>query len=539
MTADAADRAASEVIGAVLVFSFLVVSFAVYQGVVVPEQNRSVEFEHNQQVQRSMQELRNAVRATAATGAEEAVSISLGADYPRRTLAINPGVSTGSLGTARLGSLVVENVTATDPEVADYVGSGTTTLGPFASRAVVYRPVYSHYDGAPTTVVENTLAVNQFPGGVNLSITDQSLVDGRRLDLVLVNGSLSAATGGAVTVDTEAVSVSRTTVTVTNDSGPLTLYVPTRLTADDWRALLADELDEPGTSDRYVTSVRQAGPDRVAIELRPGVRYELGLAVVGVGSETTTEPARYLATVDGDGESLVEGGTRQLVAEVRDRFNNPVGNVSVSAAVVSGPGTTSGSPAVTASDGRATFVYEAPDDLNGDQAVEVEATFGGGGTPERTATFDLLVLDTGSGSTGGTINPGENGTVLLEGSTIDDAGCGGGNAPDCHVTMALNNTGSSDVTVESVRYNFYGIDKISTSTRDVPEYLDFAGTDLVLRGPFTGTSVTLAPGTNQLDLRFYENPAHTQEFDVREGDFFIVSIQFDDGQSATYFVAPA
>lgn len=539
MTAYDADRAASEVVGAVLVFSFLVIAFSVYQGIVIPDQNRAVEIEHNQAVQESMQDLRNAIRQTASTGSEAAVSVRLGADYPRRTVGINPGVSGGSLQTVPLGAIVVENVTATEPEVRDHIGGPTTTLGPFATEAVVYRPVYSHYAQAPLTSYENTLAANQFPGGVNLTLTDQSLVDGRQLSLVVLNGSLEHATRDAVTVDTEAISTARTTVTVTNDTGPLTITVPTRLSADEWRDLLADELDAPGTTGRYVTDVEAAGPGRVSITLRPGVQYELRLALVGVGSSTVSTDASYLAIASGDAASVVEGGTQQLVVEARDRFNNPVSGVSVDAAVVDGPGTVADGSAVTDADGRAAFVYEAPDDVNDDQAVTVNATFGGGTPANRTASFDLTVVDAGSGSTGGTINPGENGTVLLEGSTIGDAGCGTGNPPDCNVTVRLNNTASSTVTVESVRYNFYGVDKISTSSRDPPDYLDFDGTALVIRGPYTDTGEPLSPGVNELSLRFYHNAAHTNAFDAEEGDFFIVSVQFDTGQSATYFVAPA
>ena len=539
MTAYDTDRAASEVVGAVIVFSFLVIAFSVYQGVVIPDQNRAVEIAHNQAVQESMQDLRNAVRGTASTGAEAAVSVRLGADYPRRTVGINPGVSGGSLQTVPLGGLRVENVTATDPEVRDHIGGPTTVLGPFETKAVVYRPVYSHYAQAPLTSYENSLAVNRFPGGVNLTLTDQSLVDGRVLTLVVLNGSLSHATQEAVTVDTEAISTSRTTVTVTNDTGPLTLVVPTQLSAADWRELLADELDEPGTTGRYVTSVSSAGPGAVAVALRSGVRYELRLALVGVGSPTTSTDASYLAVASGDGASVVEGATHRLVAEARDRFNNPVDNVTVSADVVAGPGTVEDSPVVTGPDGRATFVYRAPDDVNADQAVTVNATFGGGTPANRTASFDLTVVDSGGGSTGGTINPGENGTVLLASSTIGDAGCGTGNPPDCNVTVRLNNTAGTPVTIESVRYNFYGVDKISTSSRQPPDYLDFDGTALTLRGPYTATDEPLAPGLNELSLRFYENAAHTNGFDVVEGDFFIVSVQFDDGRSATYFVAPS
>ena len=89
------DQGVSEVIGFILVFGLLVIAFIVYQGIVVPDQNHQAEFQHNQQVQRQLQDLRNAIVTTAATGSGQAVSVTLGATYPRRTIAQNLGVSGG------------------------------------------------------------------------------------------------------------------------------------------------------------------------------------------------------------------------------------------------------------------------------------------------------------------------------------------------------------------------------------------------------------------------------------------------------------
>jgi hypothetical protein len=115
----AGQRAVSEVVGTVLLFGFLVIAFSVYQGIVIPEQNQTAEFEHNLAVQKSVQELRNAVRRTASLGAEESVTLTLSASYPNRFLAVNPGGSVGVLQTESLGSITLRNATALDPEVAE------------------------------------------------------------------------------------------------------------------------------------------------------------------------------------------------------------------------------------------------------------------------------------------------------------------------------------------------------------------------------------------------------------------------------------
>jgi len=41
-------------IGAVILFSFVVIGFSLYQATVVPDQNSEVEFNHNQNVQQDM-----------------------------------------------------------------------------------------------------------------------------------------------------------------------------------------------------------------------------------------------------------------------------------------------------------------------------------------------------------------------------------------------------------------------------------------------------------------------------------------------------
>ena len=51
------DQAVSTVIGFVLIFGILVVSFSVYQATVVPQQNEDVEFEQQQSVQSDLIEL--------------------------------------------------------------------------------------------------------------------------------------------------------------------------------------------------------------------------------------------------------------------------------------------------------------------------------------------------------------------------------------------------------------------------------------------------------------------------------------------------
>ena len=93
------ERAAAIQVGAVLLFGILIISMAMYQATVVPDQNEGVEFNHNQEVQGQMQDLRNTVVSVPGGGGGGSVTVELGTRYPSRSLLVNPGPAYGSLRT--------------------------------------------------------------------------------------------------------------------------------------------------------------------------------------------------------------------------------------------------------------------------------------------------------------------------------------------------------------------------------------------------------------------------------------------------------
>lgn len=520
------DRAVSEVVGAVLIFAFLVISFSVYQGVVIPQQNRAVEFQHNQNAQQSLQDLRNAIRQTAATASEQSVSITLGATYPQRIVGQNPGVSAGSIQTEALGPITIQNVTAKHAEEADYFGENTTSLGPFASKRLVFQPVYTHYTERPVTSYENTLAVNQFPNGANLTITDQAVVRGDTITLIALDGNVSQARQETVTIDTRAVSTDMNTVTVENTSGPLNITLHTRLTADDWDSLLEGE--------ERVEAVRQTGPGQVSIVLQGGT-YNLRMAKVGVGSGVTKEEPKYIVDVEGNDTSIIEDGSQKLVVEVRDRFNNPVSNVSVTASITTSAGSgdsVSATDPSTGADGRASFTYQAPEDVDGTQEAVIELAFDGDGTANETVRFNVSVLDasgSGSGSGGtGSINPSR--TLVYINSTITGPG-------DNTVTAHFNNTNDTSTEITNVRYQFYSVSSEGSGRGGPPVSVSFDGDIVNYLSQYTQVSVVMDPGIDSFELQFFEEEDGAGDvFDVRRNDFIIFTIQTDDGNTITYFL---
>lgn len=149
-------------LGFILIFGFLVITFTVYQGIVVPDQNRAVEFRHNQQVHNQLQDLRNAILTDATTGTSQTVSITLGATYPTRSLAQNLGISAGAISTVEYGTsnqIHIANASAASQQggVVEYWNGSPKS---FSTTAIAYRPVYSFYTDAPTTYYEHSLVRN-------------------------------------------------------------------------------------------------------------------------------------------------------------------------------------------------------------------------------------------------------------------------------------------------------------------------------------------------------------------------------------------
>lgn len=289
------ERAVTVQIGAVLLFGIIIISMSTYQATVVPNQNEQVEFLHNEEVHDQFESLRGAIIESSAETTARPSTVSLGTRYPSRTLFVNPGPVSGTLQTRELGSLTVTNVETTEAETSDYVNGGLS----YETKSLEYRPDYNVLQSAPTTVYENTVSYNRFDTGYEGTLNDgQSLINGRTISLVLLQGDYSENGVGSATVDAQAVSPATRTVPVTGDaSGNVTISVPTELSEDAWRELLAEGNDD------YVHSVDRSG-DRVEIEMQgeeggDSVTYDLRVGAVEVGSGVDEPAAYYLTVVEG------------------------------------------------------------------------------------------------------------------------------------------------------------------------------------------------------------------------------------------------
>lgn len=424
------ERSQSVIIGSLLLFGFLIISLSSYQAFVIPQENEQVEFDHNQEVQSQMQDLRSSLIRTGGMGTQQSTSVDLGTTYPSRTILLNPAPPIGTLQTIDDQSVVVQNASASG-ETGDYWDGSDRT---FATNPIRYRPGYNVYDNAPRSNIEHNIFYNRFEDGTVITKSSQPLISGRSLSLTLVDGNYSKSESGSVSVDTEPVSTSANRVPVTADGGPVTIQFETQLNNETWTELLKEEYVSNGGHIQN-QSFTVGTPNTLTLKLESGVTYNLRVAKVGVGSDISEPSTTYLTDIEGDGTAVPEGGEQKLTAEIRDEFDNPLSGIETCADVTRGPGTIEGTPTVDISDqsGEVSFTYQAPNDTPTTRTAEVTVSYrcDGSDNPEpsapdnESATFEITVND-GSGSSGG------------------GGGGGGGNAPTVSITNVNENLGGSD-----------------------------------------------------------------------------------------------
>lgn len=410
------ERAVSPVIGGILMFSLAVALLAILQTTAVPAVNGQAEFQHSERVQTDMAAAEAAIERTAATGTAERVTIETGLRYPSRMLFVNPPPVSGTVRTTEPGAVELANARSSG-ETGDHWNGSTRTV---ETSALAYRPDYNEYRAAPATVAEPWVTYSQFDGTAR-PLTEQGLVDGRRLSLVALEGTTSRSTAGTAAIDVRPTSPATRTVTVRDAGEPIRIAVPTALDGSAWRELLAaqtcpdedgdDRCDADGPEHAHVLEHSVGVSDgRLTLELERDATYELRLGAVTVGTAPGGADVAYLADVEGDATAVPEGGRQRLVVEARDRLDNPVSGVSI-AGEVEGDGRLRAVDPVTGTDGRATFAFEAPADVGESRTVDVTLAVDGERDVDarddarRTVAFEPQVTDLG-GSRG---NSGERG----------------------------------------------------------------------------------------------------------------------------------
>ena len=315
-------------VGTVILFGFLILALSLYQVQVVPQENSDIEFDHSQQVEGEFLDLRNAVLSASRTGAGRSTSLKLGTRYPQRTFALNPPPASGQLSTTESRELRIENVTVEgDRNVVEYWENRTERDGAIAfnTSSLRYSPRYNEYRNAPDLVYEHSLAVAEFEDTV-LSRSGQTAVDGdNQIRLTALDGDVDESGVERTSLDPETLSQSRRSVRL-NSTGTdsIVLELPTDVSTEQNESLeqqWRDRLDL--SADESVT----VADGTVRIELNGTESYRLELGKVGLGTDVSApdESDGYITEVSSD--------NGVAVAEVRDRYNNPVEGAEVDIAV--------------------------------------------------------------------------------------------------------------------------------------------------------------------------------------------------------------
>lgn len=261
-----ADRGQSIQVGAVILFGVLIVVFSVYQAFVVPNQNREVEFNHNQRVQGDMVDLRNSILTTKTTGQDSYTTVELGTEFPPRLLGLNPPSPSGSLYTTELRPIVVEDRGSGSDVTADVCPGND-----IRTRFVEYRPNYAEFRNPGTLRYENSLLYADFEGDDTVRLASQQFVEGDTVQIVPLRRSFNR--GGADTIAVEP----KAGLVDTSQREDVNVTLPTRLSESQWETALRGQVPPENVS---VTE----GPGGRNLTVQLTGEYQVDCGPVGLGS---------------------------------------------------------------------------------------------------------------------------------------------------------------------------------------------------------------------------------------------------------------
>lgn len=426
------ERAVSPVVGAVLLLGIAVTALTVYQVNAVPQQNHDVEYDHNRQVQDELTVLRVAIHETASTNRHRSASVKLGTDYPTRTVAVNPPPARGSLASVEFGPdrpVVISNAAEVDADESNGFWNGDDRR--YNTSAIVYEPDYAEYTNAPRTVYEHSLLYNRFDGhDAEVVLEDQRLVRDDTLTLYTIAGEYREQGTQRVTVDVEPNSAPMQSVSITNDSDPIRITLPTAY-PELWEDALADEMDPDGNVTDVDPNVPEEG--NVTITLEPG-EYELQLAQAGIDDH---EPANESYIVRVGSEEVTE--EEPFAAEVRDKFDNPVSGGTVSANVLEGDCNLDSNEEKTDDNGRVEFECEH---VTSESEIELSILDNENTWENVTFSVKPTALGGGGGGGGGDGGGGSSPLVYTNGGEPESYGTG-----QKDVSFEIENTGEESLAI--------------------------------------------------------------------------------------------
>lgn len=212
------DRAVSTVIGAVIIFGFLIVTLSVYQAQAVPQQNAETEFQHSQEVRNDLVELRAGILQAGSIDQPQYQTVRLGTTYSTRVFTINPPAPAGIIRTSEPYPITIA-----------YESNGTV-IETIPTRFIEYQPGYNELDRSPTWYDASVLYLDANQGDGIVVIEDQALVDDGKVQITALQNEFRRSGIRRVTLEL------RPSESVTSNipNADLTVTVPTRLSDDEY-----------------------------------------------------------------------------------------------------------------------------------------------------------------------------------------------------------------------------------------------------------------------------------------------------------------
>ena len=233
-------RAVTAVLGLILIFAILVLTLTIYQAQIVPQQNAQVEFQHYQDVQNDLIQLRNSISTAGQADTSQFTRVMLGTTYQTRVATINPVDPAGTLRTSDEYNITVDN-----GDISKNV----------STRFLEYEPRYNEITAGSIWYEHSVLYVDEGDRGTIRIIEDQNLLTNRSNALRLTavqNEFEETGTHRAV------IEIYPTEKITESDlpAGELDITIPTRLNKSEyWGEQLGSDVDV--TEDYYDTSVHR------------------------------------------------------------------------------------------------------------------------------------------------------------------------------------------------------------------------------------------------------------------------------------------
>jgi hypothetical protein len=271
-------RGQSQVIGAVLIFGFVIAGLGLYQVTVVPQQTSEVELQHSETVKDDFSGVHGAIVEAGSANDVRTASVKLGTRYPPRALTLNPSPA--------YGRTAIDDLPGT-PGISASFGAGAV-CGTSATqpKTLTYSANYNRFRNAGTHGYETSVTYHAVDG----KITDSSqvLVQGTTIRLLpLVDGSLSTSAITRKTLEFEGGTTGGTTLA----SAAPTITLPTELSKDQWKTVLED-------ANKVDTISKPSGSDTVTITFKPDT-YTIRCTPIGEGTAPSNSPAMTPGTGGG------------------------------------------------------------------------------------------------------------------------------------------------------------------------------------------------------------------------------------------------